>query len=95
MPTGFKLSTDERGGKSQEQTESKLMAMRRQIEERRKFKAMPLPDFEKKSFQVKPSEKPLTQSQRPVFLGDFVKAKKPVELPKKEPTVPGKPEWEF
>ena len=79
----------------QEELKKKIEIEKEKEKKLRQFKAAPLPDFQKHNFQVKPSEKPLTQSARPVFLGDFVKPKKPTELPAKAPTVEGKPEWTF
>jgi len=45
----------------------------------RKFKALPVPDYEKLRVDILPSDKPLTQPQRPLFYADM--------LPKKEKSV--------
>lgn len=42
----------------------------------RQFKAVPMPDFEKRKFETLPSDRPLTQANKPMFYADF--------LPKKE-----------
>lgn len=52
----------------------------------RNFKAQPLPDYDKLKMEIMPSDKPLTQSLRPVFHADFLPppARKSVEPMAKE-----------
>ena len=56
------------------------------MEKMRQFKALPVPDFEKKRIEIMPSGKPATLAHRPVFHADFLpptrKSMEPAMKPK-------------
>ena len=61
-----------------------------ELERLRQFKAQPIPDYEKLKIDIMPSDKPLTQSLRPVFHADFLPpaARKSVDPVKKDDPYP-------
>lgn len=60
--------------------ESKLLKEKEECEKKRLFKAQPMPNYDKLKIEIMPSDKPLTQSLRPVFHADFLPpARKSVE----------------
>ena len=56
-------------------------------DERRKFVAQPLPDYEKMALDVMPSSRPTTVAMKPVFASD--------SLPKKQPKAVSPPKRDF
>jgi hypothetical protein len=53
-----------------------LQKEQEELERMRRFKAMPLPDYERLKMEILPSDKPLTQPHRPVFYADLLPPKK-------------------
>lgn len=86
----FNFNVDKRGEEHRREFQEKLQKEEEELRNMRKFKAQPLPDYEKLKIDIMPSDKPLTQSLRPVFHADFLPApaRKSVEPTKKDDPYP-------
>ena len=91
-PLEFKFKVDKRGEDHQKELQEKLKREQEELERQRQFRAREIPDYDKLKVDIMPSEKPLTQSLRPVFHADFlpppVFSRKSMEPTKKEGELP-------
>ena len=91
-PIGFSFKIDQRGADHQKELQEKLKKEQEEVERQRNFKARDVPDYEKLRVEIMPSDKPITQSLRPVFHADFltppVYSRKSMEPTKKEGELP-------
>ena len=91
-PIGFQFEVDKRGEEHLKDLQDKLKKEQQELERMRAFKAREVPDYEKMKVEILPSDKPLTQSLRPVFHADFlpppVFSRKSMEPSKKEGELP-------
>ncbi len=91
-PQEFKFKVDKRGEGHLKEMQEKLKKEQGELERMRQFKARDIPDYEKLKVDIMPSDKPLTQSLRPVFHADFlpppVFSRKSMEPTKKEGELP-------
>ena len=60
VPEGFELASEKRRKQARCVREERLMALERELSEKRQFKSKPLPDFKAQDFTVMPSQKPIT-----------------------------------
>jgi hypothetical protein len=79
----FQLQSEARSAAHQKDFQERVTREWKELERMRLFKAQPVPDYKK--MNIMPSDRPLTQSMRPVFHADFLPpSRKSVEPAKVE-----------